>query len=219
MNTRLISALMCGLLLSVATPALAQDSWFGGVGVGRLNTDFRPYYTYYSGGTPDQFENEAHGLQVEVMAGRRRQVSERFSLALQASASFNSFNWSLSIPSEPAELKYSLPYQLAVSVAPEVHFGRVSVYADLGGGMGRAEQVKTSPSSSTYDYNKMRATLNVGGGIRIKASGGASVYAHVGHVRYSGYEFDTFTPSKVRVEHVKDAPRATGITVGITKRF
>ncbi len=207
---------------------MAQDEgtqWYAGVGAGRLNADFRPYYTYYAGGTPDQFENEAHGLQVEVLAGWRHRLSNRWSLAVEGSAAFNSFEWSLSIPSEPAELAYSLPYRFAISVVPEVQLGRLSVYADVGGGMGRVHELKTSASSSTYDYDKMRTTLNVGGGIRVKASSSVHVFAHVGHVRYASLEFDSVThaggnPSPVTlVEHVKDSPRATGFTLGITKRF
>src|SRR5688500_18041166 len=140
MKTPVVVAVMIGVLLSCASPALAQSGesgWYAGVGAGRLNTDCRPYYTYYAGGTPDQFENEAHGLQVEFLAGNRLRSSGRWSLSLAGSAAFNSFKWSLSIPEEPAELEYSLPYRFALSVVPEVQLGRLSVYADLGGGIGR----------------------------------------------------------------------------------
>jgi len=230
MKTRVVVAVMIGVLLSCASPALAQSDesgWYAGVGAGRLNTDFRPYYTYYAGGTPDQFENEAHGLQVEFLAGKRLHSSGRWSLSLEGSAAFNSFKWSLSIPEEPAELEYSLPYRFTLSVVPEMQLGRLSVYADLGGGIGRVHELKisTTTSVSTYDYDKMRATLSVGGGIRVNASDSLRLFAHVGHVRYSTVEFDTFSQtggplSPIRmVEHVTDKPRATGFTVGVIKRF
>ncbi len=202
-----------------------KPSWYAGVGAGGLNTDFQPYYTYYAGGTPDQFENEARGFQAEILAGRRRRLSDRWSLSVEGSAAFNSFKWTLLIPDEPAALEYSLPHRFAVSVVPELQLGRFSVYADLGGGMGRVRELKTSPSSSTYDYDKMRATLNVGGGIRVLAAANLHVFAHVGHVRYASVEFDTFLqpggslPPVTLVEHVKDSPRATGFTLGVTKRF
>ena len=228
MKTHVVLVVWFGVLLSVASPAMAQADgaqWYAGVGAARMNADFRPYYTYYAGGTPDQFENKAHGLQLEFLAGRRHRLSERWSLSVEASAAANSFTWSLSIPSEPSELEYSLPYRFAMSVVPELQLGRLSVYADVGGGLGRVHELKTSPSSSTYDYDKMRATLNLGGGIRVKASDSIHVFAHVGHVRYASLEFDTFShaggnPSPVTlVEHVKDKPRATAFTVGLTKRF
>lgn len=222
MKTRAVLSLFVGVLLSVASPAMAQDDgsgWYAGVGAGRLNTDFRPYYTYYAGGTPDQFENEAHGLQIEFLAGRRHRLSNRWSISLETSAAFNSFEWSLSIPEEPADLEYSLPYRFALSVVPELRLGRVSVYADLGGGVGRVHELKRSASSSTYDIDRIRPTLNLGGGIKLRMSSGWSAYAHVGHVRYAKVETDTFTPMNVRIEHLTDKPRATGFTVGVIKRF
>lgn len=230
MKTPVVVAVFTAVLLAFAAPAMAQSGepgWYLGVGAGRLNTDFRPYYTYYAGGTPDQFENEAHGLQVEFLAGKRLRSSERWTLSLEGSAAFNSVKWSLSIPEEPSELEYALPYRVALSVVPEVHFGRVTVYAGLGGGVGRVHEMKTTPDAqvSRYDYDEVRPTLNVGGGIRIKASGGFALFAHAGHTRYFGVEFDTFRnatgmlPVVSKVEHVTDKPRATGLTVGVIRRF
>lgn len=229
MKTPVVVTVLLGVLLSVASPAMAQSGesgWYAGVGAGRLNADFRPYYTYYGGGTPDQFENESHGLQVEFLAGKRLRSSERWSLSLEGNASFNSFKWSLSIPDEPSELEYSLPYRVALSVVPEVHFGRVSVFAGIGGGVGRVHEMKTTPDArvSRYDYDEVRPTLNIGGGVKVRA-GGVDLFAHVGHARYFGVEYDSFSnqtgmlPVVSKVEHVTDKPRATGFTAGVIKRF
>ena len=230
MKTPLMVSVLTGVLLFVASPAMAQDDgagWYAGAGAGRLNTDFRPYYTYYAGGTPDQFENEAHGLQVEFLVGRRHRLSRRVSLSVEGNAAFNSFEWSLSIPEEPAGLEYSLPYRVALNIVPELHLGRLSLYGDVGAGVGRVRELKTTTASqvSRYDYDEMRTTLNVGGGIKLRMSSGFSAYAHVGHVRYAKVEFDTFSAetggltTESKVEHVTDKPRATGFTVGIIKRF
>jgi hypothetical protein len=227
MKRFVVRGFLIASVLSIATPALAQDSsWYAGVGAGRLNADFRPYYTYYMGGTPDQFENEAHGLQVEFMAGRRLVQSDRFSVSLQGSAAFNSFSWSLSIPEEPSDLEYSMPYRFALSLVPEVRLGRVSLYADIGGGAGRVHELKASTDGrvSRYDYDEVRPTLNFGGGIKVKASGGFDVFGHIGYARYFGVEYDSFNlsgvvPGQVKVEHIIDKPRATGFTIGVLKRF
>jgi hypothetical protein len=112
-------------------------------------------------------------------------------------------------------------------VVPEVHFGRVSVYAGLGGGVGRVHELKTTPDArvSRCDYDEVRPTLNVGGGVKVRASGGFDLFTHVGHARYFGVEYDTFSnqmgflPVVSKVEHVTDKPRATGFTVGVIKRF
>jgi hypothetical protein len=225
MKTLVVRGFLTAMILSIASPALAQD-WYAGIGAGRLYADFRPYYTYYMGGTPDQFENEADGLQVEFLAGRRLIRSDRFSLSIEGSGAFNSFSWSLSIPEEPADLEYSLPYRFAVSLVPQVQLGRLSLYADVGGGAGRVHEVKTTTDGrvSRYDYDKIRPTLNAGAGIKVRASSGFDLFAHVGHVRYFGVDYDSFNlsgivPGPVKVEHVVDKPRATGFTVGLIKRF
>src|SRR5262245_14786065 len=189
MKTR-VMLLVVGSLFGLATTAGAQDSgWYVGAGLGKLNTKYLPYYTYYVGGTPDQFENKADGLQLEVFAGRPlRRMDDGWSLSLEGNASFNSFEWSLSIPEEPSELAYSQPWRVALSVVPEVQFGRLSLYADVGGGAGRVHELKSTTDGrvSRYDYDEIRPTLNFGGGVKVKASNGFDVFAHVGHVRYFG---------------------------------
>ncbi len=222
MSTRFLVAAAAGVILAGASPALAQDPpavWFVGAGVGQLNAEFRPYYTYYGGGTPDQFENTADGFEGQILAGRRYRVTDRVFIALQGTVALSSASWSLSIPEEPADLEYSLPYRLVLSVAPEVALGRVTLMADVGGGMGRVHQLKSSPSSSTYDFDRVRPVLSVGAGIRVAATRAIDLFAHVGHARFSEHAFDTFTPSGVRVEQVTDRPRATGFTVGVIRRF
>jgi hypothetical protein len=116
---------------------------------------------------------------------------------------------------------------MALSLVPELHLGRVSVYADLGGGAGRVHLLKTTPDAqvSRYDDNEMRPTLNIGGGVTVRASRRRDLFAHVGHVRHFGVEFDSFSnmtgmlPVVSMVEHVKDSPRATGFRVGLITRF
>lgn len=218
-----------GSLLGLASTATAQEGgWYAGAGGGKLNTKYLPYYTYYLGGTPDQFENKADGLQLELFAGRRlRRLDDGWSLSLEGKASYSSFEWSLSIPEEPSELEYSQRWRFALSVVPEVQFGRLSLYADIGGGAGRVHEVKTTTDArvSRYDYDKIKPTLNVGAGLKVKASEGFDVFAHVGHVRYFNVEYDSFAnqigmlPYVGKVEHITDKPRATGFTAGVIKRF
>jgi hypothetical protein len=228
MKTR-VGMLVIGLMLGLASAASAQESgWYVGAGAGKLNSKYRPYYTYYLGGTPDQFENKADGLQLELFAGRQlRQLDDGWSLSLEGKASFNSFEWSLSIPEEPSELEYSQRWRFALSLVPEVQFGRLSLYGDIGGGAGRVHEVKTTTDArvSRYDYDKIKPTLNVGAGFKVKASEGFDVFAHVGYVRYFNVEYDSsanqigMLPYVGKVEHITDKPRATGFTLGVIKRF
>ena len=79
--------------------------------------------------------------------------------------------------------------------------------------------MKTSPSSTAYDYDKLRPALTLGGDFAIGVSSGLEIYARVSKLRHADSEFDTFTPANVRIEHVTDSPSATSLTVGIIRRF
>ena len=216
-------AILLGLFSALVSPALAQDektAWYAGVGLGRLNTRFQPDYTFVLGGDPQQFDNKADGLQVDLIAGRRHRLNDRFSLAYQGAVGINGFKWSLSIPSEPADLRYSLPYTVIASAIPEVHVrGIVSVFGEPGAGLGRVREIKTSPSSSAYDYDALRGALTVGAGLRVKVYPKADVFAQYRQVRYARFGYDTFNSAGVHIEHVEDAPRANGFSFGVTTRF
>lgn len=222
MNTRHIGILL-GLFLMLATPALAQGgnaAWYAGAGLGRMDTRFEPFYTFVNGTPPEQFENKSNGLQLDLIVGRRHRMNDRFSLGYQGVLNLNRVEWSLSIPSEPAELRYSLPQAVIGSVVPEVRLTEVvSIFGDLGGGFGRIREIKTSPATSSYDYDKWKPALAVGGGIRVRVSHRADVFAQYRHTGYSSVEYDTFSPTGAQVEHVKDKPRARGFVIGITTNF
>jgi len=197
-----------------------ESSWYAGGALGHTAERFMPHYTSYVGDTPSTFENDANGLAVDLLVGRRIGLSRVWSFALQGAASFNRFAWSLSIPAEPATLDYSLPYAFAVSAAPELHIGSVLVvYADAGIGTGRVRETKTSVTASAYDFDQMQPLVSVGGGVKIALGARAEAFARVGQRRYREHAFDTFTPANVKTEHVTDAPRATSVTVGLTTRF
>jgi opacity protein-like surface antigen len=215
--------ILLGLLLTMAMPALAQSQhaqWYAGAGVGRLFTEFEPNYTFVLGGSPQQFFNDADGLQVEAVVGRHHQLSDRVSFAYQGAFSANNFQWSLSIPEEPADLRYSLPQSFVASAMPEVRVaGIVSVFGAIGGGAGHVREVKTSPSSSTYNVDTWRPIISLGGGVKVKAGTRSSLYVDLRAIRYSGFEFDTFNSAQVHVEHVQDTPRAHGVVVGFVTAF
>lgn len=212
------------IVLSVfASPAFAQNdktTWYAGAGVGHLYTRFEPAYTFLNGDAPQQFENKADGLQVDLLAGRRHRINNRLSFGYQGSVGINSVEWSLSIPSEPAALRYSLPYTILGTAIPEVHFTKmVSVFGEAGGGVGRAREIKTSSTSSAYNYDSLRGALALGGGVRVAVHPKADVFARFQQVRYSSFEYDTFNAAGVHIEHVQDAPRANGFSIGVTTRF
>ena len=218
----MISRIVAGLLILVAPSiAAAQNAnWYAGGALAHVDTRFEPDYNVLATGEDVKFLNEADGLQVEATVGRRHRLHDRFSLGYQGTFSFNNVEWTLSLPSEPAEFTYALPRTIVVAVVPEVTVHRViSVFGEIGTGAGFVHQTKSSSPRSSYDYEAWRPVFAIGGGARVKVASKAAIVVSYRHVAYSGYEFDTFNPAGVRIEHVKDAPCASGVSFGLAFDF
>src|SRR3954470_1640315 len=114
--------LFVALMFSVASPALAQTraSWYAGAGLGSLHARFEPDYTNVVNGDRSAFVNESDGLQIDLVAGHRRQVSDRFWIGYQGTFNVSRAEWTLSIPEEPAAFRYTVPYAALATVVPEV---------------------------------------------------------------------------------------------------
>ena len=208
------------LLAMVLTPAAAAAQGYVGVGLGVGQLRFEPYYTYYRGGTPDKFDNRTTGLKIDLIGGQRFAVGGPFSLDWRGTFGVNRQEWTLVLVDEPASFEYSLPYTLVVSAVPEVRVSSlVSVFGGIGGGVGRVREIKESPTTSAYDYQAFRGVVMLSGGMRIQSSASTEVFAQYDHLRYSTFEYDTFTPAGDRIEHVRDAPRAHSVSFGVAIRF
>ncbi len=212
-----------GLSAALFVPATAagqETTWYAGGGLAVENIRFEPYYTVYNADTPSQFDDRATGRQVNLMVGQRVPVARRVSLGWQATLGVNGFHWTLSLPEEPARLEYSTPFAVVVSAVPEVDLGGgVSVFGAIGVGTGRVHELKTSLSTSAYDYNHFRPVGAFGAGVRIRVMPPVNLFGRYDWVRYASFGFDTFDPAGVRIEHVRDAPRPRGATFGVLFRF
>ncbi len=216
MKTLNISILVGLCLAGGPALAAAQDhAWYVGGSVSAQGTRFTPRLTYYDGdeldvGNTDEFVNRATGPQLNLLAGQRFRLGRRFSLAYQGAIGVNWFEWTLSLPDEPAELRYALPFTALLTVVPEVHLGdRVAVFGEFGGGTGRVREIKTSPTSSAYDVRVFRPVVAGGGGLRFTINDRIDAFLQYQHLWYSSLDFDTFTAAGERSERIDDAPRAS----------
>jgi len=215
-----IVAAAFAIVLFTCGPAFAEGEWFAGAGVAAQHLHFEPYYTFVDGSAPRQFDNRANGAQVNLVAGQRFNADRRFFWGWQTVVGANGFEWSLSIPDEPAELRYSTPFTWTVSAVPQVNVApRLAVYGSAGAGVGRVRQIKTSPSSSTYDIRKFEGVFAWGGGVRLRASTRTDMFVQYDQLKTATYGWDTFTPTGVKVEHVEDRVLARGVTFGALVRF
>jgi hypothetical protein len=173
-------------------------------------------------GEPTQFDNRAHGLGSDLFIGRQYSVGKWVSIGGQVLFGTNRTQWHLSIPSEPADLNYRLPYRVVASVQPEVRVKpRLSVFGDIGGGVGVVREMKVSASltPSTYDVNELRPLVSFGIGVRLKLSEGYDLFALQRWLRYDPVEYDTFNRAGMFLEHVVDEPRSRSIAIGLRTTY
>jgi hypothetical protein len=220
MRPRIVHALLLSVLLLTSTvPAWADGEWYTGAAIGAQHLMFEPRYTSV-GSPPQQFDDPATGPQVNIFVGQRFGASGRLSIGWQAKAGLNGFGFSLSLPSEPAELRYTMPASLVLSAVPEVRLGAgVSVFGTVGGGGARVREHKTSPSSSAYDYRAFEGARAWGGGVRLGAGGRFDVLVQYEDLKTSTFAYDTFTAAGIKVEHVEDATRSKSVLLGGAVRF
>jgi hypothetical protein len=220
----LIAALLScvGVAAVCPTRVAAQDAssfYFAG-GLGRIATRYHPAYDNVVTGAANDFTNKADGLEAHFALGRDVFRADRVSLAVEASASVNDENWSLFIPPEPAVLDFRLPYALALNAIPEIAItDRLGIAVLAGGGFGRVHEVKTSPTTSAYDYDELEPFLSLGGEIALGLTSRTDVFVRYRHHRYSTYKWDSTSPSGGLVEHVRDNPRSHAFWMGVAARF
>lgn len=209
------------LVLSFTSPAWAQDSaWNAGVALSYTEKQFEPLYETFDGEPPQRFIDHESGWQGDFAAGRRFVLNDRFAIGAQAMLLANTFAWELTIPEEPSEFEYSIPYTVVGSVVPTVRIGSItSVFAEVGAGVGRVKENKESPIDSSYDFDEIRGVLALGAGLAVALTDRIDIVGAYRHGRYAGFEFDTHDPSGAVVEHVQDAPRTHGVSVGISWQF
>ncbi len=196
--------------------------WYAGLEAGQRNLTFEPQYTFVDGRPPTSFTNRTDGPRFDLLVGRRAVLNDRWTLGIEAGAGISTAEWTLRLveDDEPSEFAYSLPFDVRVSVVPEMRLtDRVALLARLGGGMGRVREAKTSTTRSSYDFDKLQPTYALGGGVQFAFSERFGVRAEYRWQSYSSFSFDTFGPSGARVEHVTDAPVMQGFSLGITRRF
>jgi len=211
----------CAWLL-FATSALAQDQphWYLGADLSRVDDRFQPHYTTYEELT--KFDNRAHGLGNDLFFGREYRVTNRLSIAGQALVGISRTKWNLSIPAEPADLQYWLPYLALGSIVPDVKVKKnFSVFADIGAGLGLIREMKVSGSNapSTYDVSELRQVNAIGIGLRWKFSEGYDLFVRQRWLQYHSIEYDTFNRGGTFLEHVIDEPRSRSIAIGVRTTY
>lgn len=211
------------LLFFSVVPASAQQepgTWYAGLAASRLHVRFEPRYESLVGASPQVFVDEADGLQLGIVAGRRFRLTDRLGLGLEGSWERTSVAWTLSLPDEPASFRYALPYAITFTGKPDLRIaGGLFLFAEAGAGVGRVRQSKSGPRTSAYDFDTLQRVAVLSGGIRYRLSRRVDVSAAYRAVSYPEGRFESRGPSGIAVERVRDTPRARAIVISATSRF
>lgn len=207
--------------LIVIAPVHALDAgWYAGFGLGRVEQRFHPSYIFQNGDAPQQFLDVTHGLQADLLVGKRQSMGGRFWLAAQGRLGYNSAEFFLSIPDEPAQLQYSLRHVATLSVIPEVALtDGLSLFGELGAGLGSIQEMKAALATSRYDVDEWQPVIAVGAGLRARVTDDVDGFVQWRKTSYSRLSYDTFDRAGQRIEHVSDEPRSEGYSIGLTKRY
>jgi hypothetical protein len=228
-----VASCLCLILALSAPQAVAQPQgakWFFGGEAGGVRQKFFPAYTSVDGASIGSFENVATGGQFDLLVGYEGGPHGPIDLSMVGRFGVSLASWKLDVIDTPgflggtAEVRssfaYKIPYTATIAIQPRLPIGsRMCLLGELGGGLGRVEQTKTSQGGSTYDAARWRPFWDVGAGISVRVGRDARIYLMYRSANYGGYAFESHTPAGARFENIHDAPRTVAIVAGLTIPF
>jgi hypothetical protein len=215
---------------SVWQPGVVGRRWFLGGEAGGVSHTFFPAYTAVDGESLGSFRNAATGGQFDLLIGYEGGSHGPFAMALVGRFGVSLASWKLDVidtpeflggtAEVPSSFAYKIPYTATIALQPRLPIGsRMCLLGELGGGLGRVEQIKTSRGGSTYDIANWRPFWDVGAGISVRVGRDARIYFMYRSANYAGYAFESRTPAGARFETIHDAPRTVAIVAGLTIPF
>lgn len=217
LQTILSTSLAAAVLLPINATA---DGFYGGIEAAHERLRFEPHY-YEPDGTPDgSFVNRASGQAGALFVGHRRIVSPDFSLAVEARFAISDTRWRLRLPSEPASLRYDIPYSASLTLQPAYHLSdRLAMFAEAGVAWGRIHERKWSSPDSTYDERRWRPGLVLGVGVSLRLGDAWSARLGYRETRYRELRYNARDAGGDVVERIRDKPRQATWHLGLVRDF
>jgi opacity protein-like surface antigen len=209
------------VLVMVAGRAPAASDWYGGAEVGHTEIRFKPRVRSLSGGGESVFVDRTEGTQWGVFGGRRFQLGDNAAVGVQGRLGFTSSTFDLSIPSEPAQIQYGVPWTATLSVVPQVRMstGPVWVFGELGLGLGQVDVQKVAPLTTSYDESPVQLVSTIGGGLKVALGKKVEAYGMYRYTSWSSFTYTARLPSGMPDEVNTDKPHASSWLFGGLTRF
>jgi opacity protein-like surface antigen len=209
-----------GLLVSAGAPVRAGEGWFVELGAGHGKQSFEPLYHYVDGGTPDQFKNDDAGFAGSLRLGHQQRLADRFGLGLSAEFIYQGANWTLTLPDEPADFDYEIPYTFSLSLQPDWELTPDwRVFAELGLAYGQVRERKQSPRTSQYDAEEWLTGLVLGAGVSYRLSDQTDLSLSYRQIRYEDLQYRSYWMDGTHAETIEDSPRADLTLLSLRYRF
>jgi len=215
---------------TIWNPGAPAARWFVGAEMGAVTHQFRPAYSSPDGGFLGSFRDVVTGGRIGALLGYELVAVGPIGVAITGRFDVNRATWALvvnddlsfldSVPQAQSSLTYKIPYTATLTIQPRLPVGsRVYLLGELGAGVARIEQLKTSRAGSTYDFASSRPLWEAAVGVSARFGRGARIYFVVRRPAYSGYAFKSQTPSGAPAEIIHDAPQTAVIVLGLVVPF
>lgn len=208
-------------VLGVLASQGAAAQYYLGAEAGREHLSFKPEYRFMNGTSNQTFDNQANGSSAGVIGGYHWKTAKDFSLDLQGRLSVSDSEWTMAIP-EPAQFRYDLPVNMAVSVLPAYRITeRFAVFAEAGLALGKIRERKSTAdvTKSAYDVSKWRPGVVAGFGMSLALDDRWSLRAGYRRTWYRDHDFNTHSANGVQIEAVTSRVVQTTTTIGLVREF
>lgn len=207
-------------------PGVPAARWFVGAELGAVTHKFQPSYSSPNGVFLGSFDDIVTGGRIAALVGYEVGAVGPMGVAVTARLDVNRATWSLtvdddesfldSVPRARSSLSYKIPYVTTLSLQPRLPVGsRVCLLGEIGLGIARIEQLKTSDAGSAYDFATSRALWEAAAGLSVRVGRGARIYFMVRRPAYSGYSFRSHAPSGAVAEIIHDGPETAVMAFGV----
>ena len=214
--------LLPALILFIAADQAQAEGWFGGIETGYIEHKFSPLYSFPSGGADSSFTNNADGFELGLVGGYTFDISERFTIPVQARGTWNDSKWTLYLDNEPAWFSYEIPFTLGLNTQPTFMItDRLGVFVELGVLTGQINEEKNSPSSdrSSYDYSEWTLGYDLGGGVSYRFSESLEARLSYRKTWFENFSYEGRLPSGQVRERISDEPESQSLTLSLLFRF
>jgi opacity protein-like surface antigen len=211
----------------LALPAEAAAQWYAGAEAGLCFATFRAKYDFKIG-TPDSYVNHASGFEAGVLLGYDLRLNRTLTLGLEFVSATNRARWEMETfdvyqgtpKGGASHLAYEIPWHVGAAAVLKVRIlPRLALRAEAGLGRGKIREIKTSLTSTNYEFDDWVPYLGAGAGLEWRFSRRLELVGRFTWVEYGSFSYTSRFPDGELWETISDQPSAVSLRIGMNYRF